>query len=352
MKKLLMLIALVWSFASGQITTLPSTSGGGGGGGGATAFQDLTNFEPSNTSTVLTIPAGLYVFGGVTRNVTTTGTVTLGASSAASGSVLWVEADADGALYVTTNTNVTQANVTVANITKGGAAATGFTPGRIPLVSCTAGTVADQYATCTDARTPFTGVKLNAGTGISIASQSDGGNTISATASGNPQVLKTVINGTASCPSGYTSFQSYTLPSFADGDMVEVVAVLERTGSAATINGDISFDGNSITGGSSGLGASWTMLTSTPVWFMRFTVQRTSSTSFTSTITTDRGLAVTSGGSSSGGARGGLGASYGTYSSGYSSFSSTPVIAITADCSGADTIRARSFTVTKYTATP
>jgi hypothetical protein len=164
---------------------------------------------------------------------------------------------------------------------------------------------------------------------------------------GNPQVLNTLLNGSTSCPTGYAAIQSYTIPSLADGDSVQVIAQIERTGTASTQNYDVEFEGTSLSDRGN-FGALITTSALNQVWELVVTVTRVSSTSLTAVLQYDRGLL---GGGA--GTRGGAGGTFGAYFTGLSAFSSTPVIRFVGNgCTAPDTARVRSWTITKYTAVP
>src|SRR5262249_35496076 len=137
------------------------------------------------------------------------------------------------------NGNVTQSNLTLANISAGASNASGFTAGRIPIATCAGGTTADNWTTCTDLRTPFATLGVTAGAGINISAPDSSGNQqISATGSSaisNPAVYKSLVNGTASCPSTETTLSSYQFPSSASvaaGDSVDILVWFQKTGSS------------------------------------------------------------------------------------------------------------------------
>lgn len=164
---------------------------------------------------------------------------------------------------------------------------------------------------------------------------------------GNPQVLNTLLSGSTSCPTGYAAIQSYTIPSLADGDSVQVIAHIERAGTASAQSYDVEFEGTSLSDRGN-FGALITTSALNQVWELVVTVTRVSSTSLTAVLQYDRGLL---GGGA--GTRGGAGGTFGAYFTGLSAFSSTPVIRfVGSGCTAPDTARVRSWTITKYTAVP
>ena len=220
-------------------------SGGGGGGVGSSMFQPfITDAQVGATATTVTIPGGTFRNNNTVTAVPSTATIQANAGSLAAGSQIWIEFDPITKVrFLVSNGNVTQSNLTLANISAGASNAGGFTSGRIPIASCGGGTTADNWTTCTDARTPFATQGFTAGAGINIAAPDTAGNQqISATGTSgstisNPAVYKSLINGTASCPSTETTLSNYQFPSSASvsaGDSVDILVWFQKTGSTST----------------------------------------------------------------------------------------------------------------------
>ncbi|MEI9811565.1 MAG: hypothetical protein WDO18_02320 [Acidobacteriota bacterium] len=222
-------------FGCTAVNTWSPLGGGGGGGASSSAFQPfISDGRVSSTTTDVSIPAGVYRNNNVVTAVAD-GTVQAAAGSLAAGAQIWIEFDPVAKTrYVVGNANVTLANLNVVNVVKGSGTSSGFTTGRIPIASCTGGAVADTWLSCTDARTPFSAAAFTAGPGIAIG-PADAGGLQQISASVNPLVYRTMVNGTASCPSSETTLQSYQFPvgtGVSAGDSLEILAWFEKTGSA------------------------------------------------------------------------------------------------------------------------
>lgn len=328
-------------------------SGGGGSGGVASsAFQPfITDAQVSATATVVTIPGGTFRNNNTVTAVPSTATIQANAGSLAAGSQIWLEFDPITKVrFLVSNGNVTQSNLTLANISAGASNAAGFTSGRIAIASCGGGTTADNWTTCTDARTPFATQGFTAGAGINIAAADTAGNQqISATGTGgstvsNPAVYKTVINGATSCPSSFTALDlggasSFGFPSSAavtTGDQIYLELTVARTGSASSgTQFDVELAGASITNrGNNGvlfnMGAGQT-------WYLHAWITLLSSSSFTATVSANRGT-------------GGSPAETINALTGVT-FTSTPVLVVQgAGCSSTDTLNVVAGTITLYKA--
>jgi hypothetical protein len=214
-------------------------SGAGGGGVGFSAFQPfITDAQVSSTSTLVTIPGAIFRDNNTVTALSPPATIQANAGSLAAGSQVWIEFDpVTKTRFLVSNGNVTQSNLTLANISAGASNAGGFTSGRIPIASCGGGTTADNWTTCSDARTPFATQGFTAGSGINIGAPDTAGNQqISATGTNsNPAMYKSLINGTASCPSTETTLSNYQFPSAASvsaGDSVDIMVWFQKTGSS------------------------------------------------------------------------------------------------------------------------
>jgi hypothetical protein len=216
-----------------------SGGGGGGGGGGGVSTSDFQPFINDGrvvaTSSVITISVAVYRSNNVVTALSTVGTVQANAGSLAAGSQVWLEFDPiTKARFLVSNANVTQAGLGVSNVLLGIANASGFTPGRIPIATCTGGSPANTWMTCTDARTPFVTQVLTAGQGIVIA-PADALGTQQISATSNPRVYKTLANGASSCPSAESTLESYQFPvgtNVAAGDSIDIVVWFQKTGSS------------------------------------------------------------------------------------------------------------------------
>lgn len=226
-------------YGCSSLNTWSVLSGGSGGGvSGTSAFQTfITDAKVSNTATAVMIPGGIFRNNNSVTNVTTSATVQANAGSLAPGAQIWIEFDpATQAIVLSTNVDVTQGNLTVTNIALGSATANGFTSGRIPIATCIGGATADNWTGCTDMRTAFVSQRLTAGPGISIGPADNfGTQQIAASAIPNPQVYRTLVNGTSGCPATEATLASYQFPAIASvgaGDSIEITAWFQKTGTS------------------------------------------------------------------------------------------------------------------------
>lgn len=213
---------------------------------GSASFQVFANdAKVTATASLVTITAGTFRDNSVVTETGTSATILVKSGSLAAGSQVWIEFDPPSkSLFLTSNANVRQANLTLTNITAGASSASDYSSGRIPVATCTGGSVADTWATCSDARTPFSTTTLNPGPGIQIVPQSDGSLSISATAvaapaarASNPTTYYAAGPGTASCPGAVAPIGSYQFPASANiapGDHINVLAWFKHTGGDST----------------------------------------------------------------------------------------------------------------------
>ena len=293
-----------------------------------TSFQAvIADGKVSNTSAVVTIPGAVYRGDNSITVVGSIGTAQANAGSLATGAQVWVEFDPVSKVrYLTSNAAVTQANLTLGNLTLGNATAGGFTAGRIPIATCLGGATADAWTSCTDVRTPFSDQDLAAGPGITIGPADSSGTRQISAAVPNPQVYRSLVNGTASCPSTTTTIASYQFPAAANvgvGDSFEVSVWFQKTG-ASTPAISVTVDGAASTTSSLVMSSA---LYSVQV---RGLVLAPSSVVYSITAKTDAGLSPLNGASVSG-----------------SAISSTPLVEFRASgCSGTDTIQVLGAIVT------
>jgi hypothetical protein len=218
----------------------------GAGGSGSGAFQTvITDSGVSNTTTVVTITAGTFRNNNIITVLGTSATVTANASSLAAGSQVWIEFDPTSQVrMLVSNANVTQANLSLSNITLGSPTASGFTSNRIPIATCTGGAVADQWTACTDVRTPFATGKINAGTGIQVTTESDGGRTVTATGMSKDGAFLT-SGGLCYLPS--LDLMQATIPSAAGYTQINngVTATISTNGSGTCTHRQYNVNGDS-----------------------------------------------------------------------------------------------------------
>jgi hypothetical protein len=222
--------------------------------GTASGFQAaISDGQTTSTATVVTVAAGTFRSNNTVAKISSSATIQSNPGSLAAGSQIWIEFDpATKALFMVSNPNVVQNSLTLVNLNLGASNASGYSSGRIPVSTCTGGATADQWTTCTDARTPMSTVALNPGAGIQIAPAADGSLTISSTgdtsgsssSSGgsttvtvpsNPTAYYAAGPGTPACPSAITPIGSYQFPATANispGDHINVVAWFKHTGSS------------------------------------------------------------------------------------------------------------------------
>lgn len=164
------------SFTSGVLSSTGTACGsGGGGGGGATIQTELGDLKVSNTSTIITIPAGLGPRFGNTicpAGATSTQTVASGTGH------VYVSVAPDCSYHATSNVVFGASSGVIIE------SGTSFPINNFPLADCNvvAGAIS---GTCTDSRRAFgTHTPIFAGTGISFI-PSLTGITISSTGGGS-----------------------------------------------------------------------------------------------------------------------------------------------------------------------
>jgi len=299
-----------------------------GAGTTGSSFQSVFgDAKVSNTSTTVYIPGAIYRNDSVISVVSSIGTAQANSGSLTTGAQVWIEFDpVSQTRYLVSNAEVNQANLTLSNLTLGSGTAGGFTSQRIPIATCLGGAAADTWTSCTDVRTPFSSQNLSAGPGITIAAaDSSGTRQISGTVP-NPQVYRTLVNGTASCPATATTIGSYQFPAAANvgvGDSFEIAVWFQKTG-ASTPAVSVTVDG--------GPTATSSLVMSSALYSVqvRGLVLASSSVVYSIAAKTDAGLSPLNAASVSG-----------------SAISATPLVAFVASgCSGTDTIQVLGAVVT------
>jgi hypothetical protein len=234
-----------------------------GTAGGSIFSTAVTDAQTTVNGSLITIQGATYRTNNVLTAIGAPATIRANSGSLVSGAQIWIEFDpVTQTRFLVNNANVSRAALSVTNITLGSTDATGYTPGRIAISTCTGGGTPDTWTECTDARSPFSTVVINQGSGIQIVPQADGSVTISATnvvantttpppvtTPSNPVTYFAAGPAGQSCPSALTAIGSYQFPASADiapGDQISVDAYFKRTGaSGSPIRVDVRYAGSS-----------------------------------------------------------------------------------------------------------
>jgi hypothetical protein len=200
-----------------------------------TGTSGITDSQVSNTATTVSIAAGIFRTNNVITTLPSMATIEANAGSLAGGAQVWIEYDSVSQnRVVVSNFFVNQAGLSLANIGLGAANASGFTPGRIPIATCTGGFVPDQWNSCIDMRASLSGVKINAGYGMQVTNESDGSITLSSPVSYGDLVCASA----SSSGTTYTCAMSPTLKAYSIGMVLHWIPDMTATGGATTLNVD------------------------------------------------------------------------------------------------------------------